>query len=166
MRLKIFIANGPNASSPANCAPVARAVECATYPKCADDKIGNDARGWINLGGVDLRSFSIKSKSVANELNNCNRRTNKTYLILWLYRWTHSYLRISFIHCSSLLLLLMLYDFTIGEADIQRHLSRFAFIFQSFGDFKSHLVNSRVWTLRWHMSRPVTAIWLRLSARV
>lgn len=64
--------------------PVARVrwpAECATYPKCADDKIGNDARGWINLGGVDLRSFSIKSKSVANELSNCNRRTNKTYLI-------------------------------------------------------------------------------------
>lgn len=37
---------------------------------CVVGSIGNDARGWINLGGVDLKSFNIKSKSVAREFNN------------------------------------------------------------------------------------------------
>lgn len=42
-----------------------------TYPKCVDDTIGNEALGWINLGGVDLKSFSIKSRSDASEFSNC-----------------------------------------------------------------------------------------------
>lgn len=40
-----------------------------TYPKCAVETIGNEARGRINRGGADRKSFSIKSKSVANELS-------------------------------------------------------------------------------------------------
>lgn len=44
-----------------------------TYPKWADEMIGNEARGRINRGGVDLKSLSIKSKSVANELSNCKK---------------------------------------------------------------------------------------------
>lgn len=48
-----------------------------TYPKCVDDTIGNDALGWMNLGGVDLKSFSIKSRSDANEFNNCKTKSRK-----------------------------------------------------------------------------------------
>lgn len=44
-----------------------------TYPKCVDDTMGNEALGWINLGGVDLKSFSIKSRSDASEFNNCKK---------------------------------------------------------------------------------------------
>lgn len=33
------------------------------------ETMGNDERDCINLDGVDLRSFSIKSKSVARELS-------------------------------------------------------------------------------------------------
>lgn len=41
------------------------------YPE--RDTMGNDERGGINLDGVDRRSFSIKSRSVASELSNCKK---------------------------------------------------------------------------------------------
>lgn len=41
-----------------------------------------DVRGWINRGGVDLRSFNIKSKSVAKELSSWKEKNEKWMNIL------------------------------------------------------------------------------------
>lgn len=59
-----------------------------THPKCwwwcwncdvamAEGTMDTDVRGWINRGGVDLRSFSIRSKSVARELSSWKLKNEK-----------------------------------------------------------------------------------------
>lgn len=62
-----------------------------------DDTIGKDALGWINLGGVDLKSFNIKSRSDASEFNNCKIKCIKimfavksyVYFKLWFF-WVNT----------------------------------------------------------------------------
>lgn len=52
-----------------------------THPKC--DTMEIDVRGWINRGGVDLRSFNIKSKSVAKELSSWKNKTEIDEYFVW-----------------------------------------------------------------------------------
>lgn len=69
-------------------------VFCMVYMRCSNEKLnGNthpkcdtmeiDVRGWMNRGGVDLRSFSIKSKSVAKELSSWKTKTKINEYFVW-----------------------------------------------------------------------------------